>query len=104
MARRNRRWRKVGFAGMVGGDAIALALITHEGVDRLEVLSVLRRRWPEVRVKTVEQKEPTWVMTAEDAAGLGRCRRGIEPLRIVILPQRERRSTTLASHRADASR
>jgi hypothetical protein len=36
----------------------------------------------------------TWVMTAEDAADLGRCRRGVEPLRIVIMPQHDRPATT----------
>jgi hypothetical protein len=29
-------------------------------------------------------------MTADDAADLGRCRRGIEPLRVVIMPQYDR--------------
>jgi hypothetical protein len=33
-------------------------------------------------------------MTAEDAADLGRCRRGVEPLRIVIMPQHYQQVTT----------
>jgi hypothetical protein len=90
MARRSRRWRDVGFAGMAGGDGTALVLVSHEGVDRDEVLDVLRQRWPEVAVKTFEQETPTWAMAAEGAADLGRCRRGIEPLRLVIMPQHER--------------
>jgi hypothetical protein len=32
------------------------------------------------------QEVPTWAMTAEDAAALGQCRRGVEPLRIVVVP------------------
>jgi hypothetical protein len=101
MARHRRSWRDVGCAGMAGGDGIALVLISHEGVDRHEVETVLRRRWPEVVVKEPEQEEPTVAMSPSDAADLGRCRRGVEPLRIVVMP-----STTatnrLIDHRIDA--
>jgi hypothetical protein len=38
-------------------------------------------------VKGLEQEEPDVAMTADDAADLGRCRRGVEPLRIVVMPQ-----------------
>ena len=75
---------------MAGGDGTALVLIAHEGVDRCEVLNVLIRRWPEVVVKALEQERPAVAMTAEAAADLGRCRRGVEPLRIVIMPQHDR--------------
>ena len=66
MARRSRRWRDR-FAGMAGGDGTALVLISHEGVDRHEVEDVLRRRWPEVVVKSLEQEEPTVAMSSSDA-------------------------------------
>jgi hypothetical protein len=69
---------------------MALVLISHEGVDRHEVEAVLRRRWPDVVVKGLEHEEPAVAMAAEDAADLGRCRRGVEPLRIVIMPQYDR--------------
>ena len=36
------------------------------------------RRWPDVLLKEL------------DAAAHGRCRRGVEPLRIVIMPQHDR--------------
>jgi hypothetical protein len=49
---------------------------------------------PEVVVKGLEQEVPTWAMTAEDAAALGRCRRGVEPLRIVVMPQYDRQTIT----------
>jgi hypothetical protein len=55
---------------------------------------VLCRRWPDVVVKGLEQEEPAVAMTAEDAADLGRCRRGVEPLRIVVMPQYDRQSFT----------
>jgi hypothetical protein len=44
----------------------------------------------DVLVKEPEQEEPTWVMLPGDAADLGRCRRGVEPLRIVIMTQHDR--------------
>ena len=90
MARRQRRWREVCFAGMIGGDGMALVLITHEGIDRWEVQDALRHRWPDVAVKSLDHQEPAVAMSPGDAADLGRCRRGVEPLRIVIMPQYDR--------------
>ncbi len=90
MARRRTQWRDVCFVGMAGGDGTALVLVSHEGLDRRELADVLRRRWPELVLKSPEQEEPTAAMTTEDAADLGRCRRGIEPLRVVIMPQFDR--------------
>jgi hypothetical protein len=94
MARHKKRWRDVYCTGMTGGDGTALVLITHEGIVRLEVEDVLRRRWPDVVVKSLEQEEPNVAMLPGDAADLGRCRRGVEPLRIVIMPQHNRRPAT----------
>ncbi len=79
-ARRWRQWRTVSFAGLMG-------------IDRREVVNVLRRRWPDVMVKELQQEEPTWEITADDAADLGSHRRGVEPLRIVVMPQKVRRVT-----------
>jgi hypothetical protein len=89
MARHRQSWRDVGFAGMTGGDGTALVLISHQDLDRGEVLGVLRRRWPDLVMKSLEQEAPTVAMTAEDATDLGRHRRGVEALRIVILPQHD---------------
>jgi hypothetical protein len=72
----------------MGGDHKALVLIAHQGVDRREVLDVLSRRWPDVVVKEPEQEEPTWLMTAYDAVELGSRRRGAEPLRVLVMPQK----------------
>jgi len=88
-ARCRTQWRDVCFAGMAGGDRKALVLISHDGVDRQDVLEALRRRWPDAVVKSVEQEAPMRAMMAEDAADLARRRRGVEPLRIVVLPQRD---------------
>jgi hypothetical protein len=90
MARHSWRWREVCCAGMAGGDGTALVMVTHDGVHQREVEDVLRRRWPDVVVKTLEQEQPAVAMTVEDAAALGQCRRGVEPLRIVIMPQHDR--------------
>jgi hypothetical protein len=77
----------------MGGDHKALVLIAHQGIDRREVQDVLRGRWPSVVLKEPEQEEPTWVMTAYDAADLGSRRRGVEPLRVLVMPQKITRVT-----------
>jgi hypothetical protein len=87
-ARRFRRWRTVSFAGMIGGDHRALMLISREGVGRDEVGDLLGRRWPSVILKDLAQEEPAWAMTPEDAADLGTHRRGVEPMRIMVMPQK----------------
>ena len=74
-------------------DHRALIMVAHQGVDRREVLEVLGRRWPDVVVKGLEQEEPAWTMSVHDAAGLGSRRRGVEPLRIVVLSQKIMRVT-----------
>jgi hypothetical protein len=89
-ARHSRRWRDVCCAGMAGGDRTALLLVTHEGIEQSEVEDVLRHRWPAIVVKSLGDEVPTVAMPPRDAADLGRCRRGIEPLRIVIMPQQDR--------------
>ena len=94
MAQHKKRWCDVCCTGMAGGDGRAVVMISHEGVDRREVEDVLRRRWPNAVVKELEQGEPTVAMTAEDAADLGRRRRGVEPLRIVIMPQQDKQAIT----------
>jgi hypothetical protein len=92
-ARRWKRWRTVSFAGLMGGNHRALVLISHQGIDRREVQDVLCRRWPDVVVKSLEPEEPTWAMTADDAAHLGSRRRGVEPLRVLVMPQKITRVT-----------
>jgi hypothetical protein len=74
---------------LADGDHTALLLISHEGIERPEVGEVLRRRWPALAVKSLEHEAPAVTMSAIDAADLGRCRRGIEPLRIVVMPQQD---------------
>ena len=68
-------------------------MITHEGVDHREVEDALRRGWPDFVLKDLEQEQPVVAMLPGDAADLGRCRRGVEPLRIVVMPQQEQQIT-----------
>jgi len=63
-------------------------MISHEEIDRREVTDKLGRRWIDVVVKDLAQEEPAWTMTVGDAADLGRRRRGVESLRVVVLPQK----------------
>jgi hypothetical protein len=94
VARRGNRWRDVCFAGMADGDGTALVMITHEGIDRRELQDVLHRRWPNAVVKSLVQEEPAVTMSSGDTADLGQCRRGVEPLRIVVMPQHYRQTIT----------
>jgi hypothetical protein len=94
LARHRRSWCDVSFAGMTGGGRVALVLVSHEGIDRCHVEDVLRRRWPDVLVKSLDREEPTWAMSPDNAADLGRCRGGVEPLRIVIMPQHDQQPIT----------
>ena len=64
-----------------------LLLVRHPGVDRMSVGLVLKRRWPDVLLTDAGSANPVSTMTVEHAAALARRRRGIEPLRCVILPQ-----------------
>jgi hypothetical protein len=68
-------------------------LISHDGVDRRDLLDVLCRRWPDAVLKDLAQEEPMWEMTPDDAADLGSRRRGAEPLRILVMPQKITRVT-----------
>jgi hypothetical protein len=77
------------FAGMAGGERAALVMIRHEGIDRPKVQDVLCARRPAVIVTSLGHEEPTVAMSATDVAERGRCRRGIWPLRIVVMPQHE---------------
>jgi hypothetical protein len=85
-ARQDNRWQSVAMAGLVDGDQ-ALILIEHSGTDRDEVWSILERRWPEVVLQDAGNIQPSSRMTVEDATLMARRRRGIEPIRIVILAQ-----------------
>jgi hypothetical protein len=82
----DRRWRQVAFAGTLSGN-VAMAFAVHPGIPQTGLDSVLRRRWPGVSVIPAPS-EPSWQMTVETAVRLTLLRRGIEPLRAIIMPQR----------------
>jgi hypothetical protein len=79
---------------MATGDS-AYVLVSHPGIERSEVADTLRKRWPAAVLQGVGAVEPSWMMATEDAAELARVRRGVEPLRIVVLPQRAADATAL---------
>ena len=85
-ARHDPRWRAVAMAGLADGNQ-ALILMQHPGLGRASLWSALERRWPNVVLADPGCVEPTSAMTAEAAAALARRRRGVEPIRVVILPQ-----------------
>jgi hypothetical protein len=75
---------------MAAGDGSALVLIRHSGIGRKEITDTLRRRWPDLWAGSHGMDEPPWKMPITQVVSLTLARRGIEPLRIVVLPQRRR--------------
>jgi flavin-binding protein dodecin len=73
---------------MASADRTAVVLIRHPGIARAEVADVLIRRWPDAIIGDVGSLSPTWEFAIEDAVELARARRGVEPLRVVVLAQR----------------
>jgi hypothetical protein len=101
-ARHRKAWRPVAMAGMASGDGTALIPVRHPGLSRGEITDVLGRRWPDLLASDVGAAEPTWSMPIDDVVELAPARRGVEPLRIVVLPQRC--SAALNSERGGISR
>jgi len=81
--------RSVAIAGMAGSDGRGSLLIRHPGVSTTEVAEAITRRWPDAILLESASASPLWEMCVADAAALARAKRGVEPLRIVILPQRD---------------
>lgn len=97
--RRNGRWRSVAIAGMASADRTAVVLIRHPGIVRADVADVLHRCWPGAIVGDVGSLSPSWEFAVEDAVELARAKRGVEPLRILVLSQR----ATFSEQRASGS-
>lgn len=84
--RQDHRWRVVAMAGLADGNR-GLILAQHPGIDRASFWVMLERRWPNVVLADLGSVEPASALAARDAAALARCRRGIEPVRVIVLPQ-----------------
>jgi hypothetical protein len=83
-------WSRVTIAGIASGGGAVLVMIRHAGIEQGEVAEALRRRWPGLSVSDLGIT-PTWAMPVEDVVELALARRGLEPLRVVIFPQRRPR-------------
>lgn len=87
-ARRHHGWAAVAMAGLLDGHGgRALVLVRHIGISRVELWSCLERRWPTMAVTDPGDLQPSSAMTMQGAAMLAQRRRGIEPMRIIVLPQ-----------------
>jgi hypothetical protein len=87
MARRDHRWHAVAGAGMALGSGTAMLLVRHPGIGEAEIVKVLRRHWPDAQVTDITTAFPIWNLGIEDAVELARAKRGVEPLRIVVMGQ-----------------
>lgn len=89
-ARADRRWATVSIAGMVDAEGHLHLLLLHPDLSATAVERVMARRWPQVRFQPSCGDAPPFAFTPRDAASLARVRRGVEPLRVVVLGQRLR--------------
>ena len=85
-AYRRPAWREVAFGGIVSG-ATAVVWVVHPNIPQAALLAVLRQRWPNTAVLSPVGNEPSWAMDTDTAVRLSVLRRGIEPMRAVVMPQ-----------------
>jgi hypothetical protein len=85
-AREDRRWREVAFAGLGTADH-AIILIQHPGIDRDDLWARLDQRLPNIVVRDPSGVEPSSRLSVVDAARLAVLRRGVQPLRVMVLQQ-----------------
>jgi hypothetical protein len=88
-ARRSKRWRGVCLCGLVTGDGTAMVVVDRGAVDRGEFSYAVQRRWTDATVTDLTDEKPSAGMRITDAVELATWRRGAEPLRLVIPPQRD---------------
>ena len=81
-------WRSSGvaYAGFLSGDE-AMVLVQHPGLRRAHVGAALGRRWPGMVVGEVGEVVPGWKMPVEDVVRLAQARRGVEPIRVMVMPR-----------------
>lgn len=96
-ARNDTRWRAVAIAGMLDGSGRAHVLVRHMELPATLATGAMTRRWPKARCVDSGEMGPRFFFSAADAAAVGRARRGVEPLRVVVLAQRARRPRHAAS-------
>lgn len=96
-ARNDLRWRAVAIAGMLDGSGRAHVLIRHMELPATLAVRTMMRRWPKARYVDSSEMGPRFFFSPADAAALARARRGVEPLRVVVLAQRPRRPRQAAS-------
>jgi hypothetical protein len=72
---------------MAQGDGKAMVLVRHPGIGKVETAEALRRHWPDAQVTDITKVYPVWDLGIDDAVELACAKRGVEPLRIVVMGQ-----------------
>lgn len=83
-ARRDRLWGHVVALGMVAADRRLHLLFVHPGLPAATVEQAIRRRWP---AADFPGPPPSFSWSVEDTIALALARRGVEPIRVVVLRQ-----------------
>ena len=88
---RNPAWRQVAFGGFLNG-ATVLVRVHHPGIHSVRLWPTLKTRWPEIVVRDVSAVCLDPNVSIDVAADLARRRRGIEPIRIIVPSQVQRKN------------
>lgn len=83
-----RCWRRVAAAGLANiGGAVRLH-VRHDGLTRSELMRVIHRRWPAAVVVERSMVKLGYGWPPKALIGLGLLKRGVEPMRVLVPPQR----------------
>jgi len=82
------RWRSVAFAGLVSANNRALIMVSHKDITRRELHALLEQHLGPVSLSDLGEATPSTMFPASVASSIAHARRGVEPLRVIILPQR----------------
>lgn len=66
-----------------------MMVVDRGAVDEAEFSWQIRRKWADATVTVLTDEYPSASMTITDAVELASLRRGAEPLRLLVLPQRD---------------
>ena len=83
-----RPWRAIAMAGLALGDGIAWLAVAHGGITRAALADGFARRFGAVVFTDFADAPPPTSSSDAAAVELSRLKRGVEPLRVAVAPQR----------------
>ncbi len=83
-----RPWRAIAMAGLALGDGTAWLAVAHGGITRAALADGFARRFGAVVFTDFADAPPPTSFSDAAAVELSRLKRGVEPLRVAVAPQR----------------